>query len=76
MQKTLTVAKRHLRKHGVDAEVFEAHGRIPTAIRESAIKAQCDLIIAGGYSQHPLLAPKSSLDELLRISSHPVLICR
>jgi hypothetical protein len=76
MKKTVTVASRHLRKHGVEAEVFEAHGAIAAAIRESAIKARCDLIITGGYSQHPLLAPKSSLDELLRSSGHPILICR
>ncbi|MFZ0709983.1 MAG: hypothetical protein WAM53_08085 [Terrimicrobiaceae bacterium] len=76
MHKTVTVASRHLRKHGVEAEVFEAHGSIAAAIRESALKAECDLIVTGGYSQHPLLSPKSSLDDLLRLTSLPVLICR
>jgi nucleotide-binding universal stress UspA family protein len=76
MRKTVTVARRHLRKHGVDAELFETHGPIAAAIRNGAMKAQCDLIIIGGYSQHPLLAPKNSLDELLRLSQTPIVICR
>ena len=76
MRKTVAVASRHLRKHGVDSELFEAHGPIVAAIHDSAVKAQCDLIITGGYTQHPLFEPKSSVDELLRISSLPVLICR
>jgi len=76
MQKTVAVAIRHLRKHGIDAEPFEASGPIVPAIRDSALKTQSDLIITGGYSQHPLFAPKSSLDQLMRISEHPLLICR
>jgi nucleotide-binding universal stress UspA family protein len=76
MRKTVAVANRHLRKHGVESELFEARGPIAAAISDSAVEAQCDLIIMGGYSHHPLIAPKSSLDELLRISGHPVLICR
>ena len=76
MRKTVAVASRHLRKHGVDAEIVEAYGPIPAAIHDSAVKAQCDLIITGGYSEHPLFAPGSFLNELLRISRHPVLVCR
>jgi nucleotide-binding universal stress UspA family protein len=76
MRKTVAVANRHLRKHGVESELFEAHGPIAAAISDSAVEAQCNLIIMGGYSHHPLFAPKSSLDELLRISGRPVLICR
>jgi hypothetical protein len=48
MQKTIAVANRHLRKHGVDTELFEANGPIAAAIRDSAVEAQCDLIITGG----------------------------
>ena len=76
MQKTVAVASRHLRKHGIDAESFERRGPIATAIRDSAVEAKCDVIVTGGYSHHPLFGPKSSLDELLRITVHPVLICR
>jgi nucleotide-binding universal stress UspA family protein len=70
------VAGRPLRRNRTDAEIFEAHGPIATAIRDGALQAQCDLIIIGGYSMHPLLAPNNSLDELLRISQAPVLVCR
>jgi nucleotide-binding universal stress UspA family protein len=76
MQKTVAVARRHLRRNGAHAETFETHGPIAAAIRDGALQAQCDLIIIGGYSLHPLLAPKNSLDELLRISQTPVLVCR
>ena len=76
MNSTLAVAKRHLRKHGVEAEVFEMDGPIFAAIHEGAVKAECELIIMGGYSQHPLLSPTNTLDEVLRISERPVLICR
>ncbi|MGA7901180.1 MAG: universal stress protein, partial [Terrimicrobiaceae bacterium] len=76
MRKTVAVARRHLRKHGVDAEPFEANGPIATAIRNAATKAECELILIGGYSQHPLLAPKNALDELLRLTTIPVMICR
>jgi hypothetical protein len=76
MQKTVTVAVRHLRKNGVDAAPFEASGPIAQAIRDSAWETQSDLIITGGYNQHPLFAPKTSLDQLIRISELPLLICR
>jgi nucleotide-binding universal stress UspA family protein len=76
MQKTIAIAKRHLRKHGVDAETFETSGPIARAIRDSAVEARCGLVLMGGYSQHPLIAPRNSLDELLRITGTPVLICR
>ncbi len=76
MQKTVTVAVRHLRKNGVDAAGFEASGPIPQAIRDSASQTQSDLIITGGYNQHPLFAPKTALDQLMRISELPLLICR
>ncbi len=76
MRKTVTVAMRHLRKNGVDAAPFEASGPIAQAISESAAKSGSDLIIIGGYNQHPLFAPKTSLDQLMRISVHPLLICR
>ena len=76
MNKTLAVARRHLRKHGVKAEVFEMDGPIFVAIHEGAVKAECELIIIGGYGQYPLLSPTNTLDELLRISERPVLICR
>ena len=46
------------------------------AIRDAAAKAECDIVLIGGYSQHPLLAPKSALDELLRLTAVPVMICR
>jgi nucleotide-binding universal stress UspA family protein len=76
MQKTVTVAMRHLRKHGVDASPSEASGPIAQAIHDSALKTESDLIITGGYNQHPLFAPKGSLDQLIRISEIPLLICR
>jgi nucleotide-binding universal stress UspA family protein len=76
MQKTVTVAIRHLRKNGVEATPFEASGPIAEAILDSARQTQSDLIITGGYNQHPLFAPKTSLDKLMRISDLPLLICR
>ena len=76
MNKTAAVARRHLRKHGVEAELSQMEGPIAAAIHEAAVKAECELIIIGGYGQHPLLAPTNSLDKLLRISERPVLICR
>jgi nucleotide-binding universal stress UspA family protein len=76
MRKTVAVARRHLRKHGVDAKPLEASGPIAKAIRDAAAKAECDIILIGGYSQHPLLAPKNALDELLRLSETSVMICR
>jgi hypothetical protein len=76
MRKTVKVAMRHLRKNGVDAAPVDASGPIPEAIAESAAKSGSDLIIIGGYNQHPLFAPKTSLDQLMRISEYPLLICR
>ena len=76
MQKTVTVAVRHLRKNGVEAAPFEASGPIVQAILDTASKTQSDLIVMGGYNQHPLFAPKSALDQIMRISEHPLLICR
>jgi hypothetical protein len=76
MQKTVTVAIRHLRKNGVEAAPFEASGPIARAISDSAAQTESELIIIGGYNQHPLFAPRTSLDDLMRITEVPLLICR
>jgi nucleotide-binding universal stress UspA family protein len=76
MRKTVAVVRRHLRKHGVHAELLEATGPIAAAIRDGAMNAQCDLILIGGYSQHPLLALRNALDELLLVTRTPVMVCR
>jgi hypothetical protein len=42
-------------------------------ISDSAAQTESDLIIIGGYNQHPLFAPRTSLDDLMRITG-PLLL--
>jgi nucleotide-binding universal stress UspA family protein len=56
----------------------EKHGLVAEAILETADTQQSDLIIMGGYGARPLLEVVlgSAVDEVLRKSHKPMLICR
>ena len=72
------LAKRYLRRHGVDAAYIEKRGSVGEAILEAAAEFESDLIVMGGYGFNPVLeiVLGSAVDQVLRESHHPVLICR
>jgi len=75
---TMRLAKRYLRRHGVDATYIEKQGDAGEAILEAAAEFESDLIVMGGYGFNPVLeiVLGSAVDQVLRESLHPVLICR
>ena len=75
---TLLRAQVYLDSHGIQAEYEALHGSVVPNILLSAKIYQSDLIIFGGYGNHPLVevAFGSKVDELLRLSRQPMLICR
>ncbi|MBN1976727.1 MAG: universal stress protein [Anaerolineae bacterium] len=75
---TMKLAKRYLRRHGVDAAYVEKRGGAGAAILEAAAEFESDLIVMGGYGFNPVLeiVLGSAVDQVLRESRHPVLICR
>ncbi len=76
MKQRLETAQDYLRERQIEAAVIEGSGPIAESILKAADKEQMDLIITGGYSQHPWFAPGNYVGELLRVTWHPVLMCR
>jgi nucleotide-binding universal stress UspA family protein len=74
----LARAGRYLKDHGDRATLVEKHGQAASRILEAASEYACDLIIMGGYGFRPLveIALGSVVDEVLRRSQIPVLVCR
>lgn len=75
---TLVHAQAYLEKHCVEATYLPKSGPAPQAILE-AIKSQgCNLVIMGGYGHGPVLEVMlgSTVDQVLRESEVPSLICR
>jgi nucleotide-binding universal stress UspA family protein len=72
------LAKRYLRRHGVDATYIEKQGSVGKAVLEASTEFESDLIVMGGYGFNPVLeiVLGSAVDQVLRESHHPVLICR
>jgi nucleotide-binding universal stress UspA family protein len=56
----------------------KGHGSVAGVIVETAESKQCDLVIMGGYGFDPVMeiALGSQVDEVLRTSRLPILICR
>jgi nucleotide-binding universal stress UspA family protein len=75
---TVRLARRYLERHGVDAAYAEKRGNVGQAILEAATEFGSDLIVMGGYGFNPVLeiVLGSAVDQVLRESRQPVLICR
>jgi nucleotide-binding universal stress UspA family protein len=74
----LSEAGDYLRGHGVQATFVARSGPPAAAILHTAEEHHCDLILLGGYGRQPLaeVILGSTVDELLRTSPWPLLICR
>jgi nucleotide-binding universal stress UspA family protein len=75
---TLARAQEYLETHGVQAELVKESGPVAEAILKMADEHESDLVIMGGYGHGPVLEVVlgSSVDQVLRASRRPMLICR
>jgi nucleotide-binding universal stress UspA family protein len=71
-------AKGYLEDHGVQATYIRERGPVATTILTVAEEQAADLIILGGYGLGPVaeLAWGSTVEEILRSSAWPVLVCQ
>ncbi|MCS6908552.1 MAG: universal stress protein [Anaerolineales bacterium] len=77
-EKYLNIARKHLTYRKVKAEYVQSKAPVAQAILSTAAHYGCDFIIVGGYGYAPLMQVLlgSVVDELLRLSPIPLLICR
>jgi len=71
-------AQEYLKEHGVQAEFVKESGPVAEAVLRTARAHESDLILMGGYGFSPVLEVVlgSAVDQVLRESRKPVLICR
>jgi nucleotide-binding universal stress UspA family protein len=72
-------ARKYLEENNIHAEYIISHGDQPVdIIFEYANKLNIDLLLLGGYGHNPILelVHGSQVDEILRRSKIPLLICR
>lgn len=77
-RKHLNIARKHLTYRKVKAEYVLGREPVADAILSTASQYSCDFIMVGGYGYSPFLQVLrgSVVDELLRTSTIPLLICR
>ncbi|MCL7454341.1 MAG: universal stress protein [Anaerolineae bacterium] len=75
---TMDRARAYLGDHGVEAAFVEGTGPAAEAILETAEASGTDLLLMGGYGHSPLMEVVlgSTVDQVLRESRRPMLICR
>jgi nucleotide-binding universal stress UspA family protein len=75
---TLDRARRYLERRGGEATFVKGYGPAAEEIIRTVNVRQCDLIIMGGYGFDPVreIVLGSKVDNVLRKSRQPVLICR
>lgn len=75
---TLEEAEAYLEGHGVQASLVRDHGPVAEIVLRAAQEYESDLILMGGYGHSPVMEVVlgSAVDEVLRASRQPVLICR
>lgn len=75
---TLVRAQRYLAAHGVQATFVKEGGSVAEAILKTAQEHESNLIIMGGYGFSPALEVVlgSAVDQVLRTSRQPMLICQ
>jgi nucleotide-binding universal stress UspA family protein len=74
----LAEAELYARARGVQATLVQEYGQVPDVILRAATEYQSDLILMGGYGHGPMaeVVLGSAVDEVLRSSQQPILICR
>ena len=74
----LGMAYEYTRRRGVVAECVAAEGAVAPALLRTAAVRHADYLVLGGYGHTPLveLVVGSAVDEVLRKTQLPVLICR
>jgi nucleotide-binding universal stress UspA family protein len=74
----LAEAQAYLERHGVQANYVREQGPVADAILRTAEAHDTNLILMGGYERPPIIEVflGSAVDEVLRTSRQPVLICR
>lgn len=76
-QGTLEEARQYLEEHEVMAEYRLLEGQAAEMVLKTAEDMDCDVILIGGYGRTPVveLVLGTQVDEILRSSRLPVLIC-
>jgi nucleotide-binding universal stress UspA family protein len=71
-------AQSYPETHGVQATYIQKRWLVAEAILKTAEEHDSDLILTGSYGPHPLLEAMrdSVVNQVLRASRRPVLICR
>jgi nucleotide-binding universal stress UspA family protein len=74
----LEEAREYLDAHGIRATFLQETGPVATALLRTAEERGSELVLTGGYGRTPLLeiVLGSVVDEVLRASWQPVLVCR
>jgi nucleotide-binding universal stress UspA family protein len=74
----LEIAQDYLDTFGLKAEYKKKRGPVAETILKTCEAEGCDLIIMGGYGHNPVLEVVlgSAVDQVLRESRWPMLICR
>jgi nucleotide-binding universal stress UspA family protein len=75
---TLARAWKYLREHGVHATYVGKRGDVGDVVLDVAQEHESALIVMGGYGFSPMfrIVLGSAVDQVLRVSQRPVLICR
>lgn len=75
---TLGYAYEYTRRRGVAAECIRAEGSVAEALLSTAAARGADHLLLGGYGHSPVVEVVlgSTVDEVLRKTTLPVLICR
>lgn len=75
---SLEYAEKYLHAKGISAQFVQGQEPVAGTILQTAAEHGCDLIIMGGYGFNPVMeiVLGSAVDEVLRTTQNPVLICR
>jgi nucleotide-binding universal stress UspA family protein len=77
-QETLAEAGAYLEGCGLQVDLVAGRGPVAETILKEAEARNCDLILMGGYGHSPMveIVLGSAIDQVLRESCCPVLVCR
>lgn len=75
---SLEKARQYLETRNIQAEYLIKDKPVAEAILNYATEIDCDLIVMGGYSKIPILQVVigSTVDQVLRESARPMMICK